>query len=103
MSAVCMRCPITHGLGDAETVHLYPDVESVLDDFIAHMHLGLVLVGRHELIRVQVHVQANESVAQLEAWHKRVRREEAGRGIVCSTHSSLIFAGNGAMQSANTQ
>ena len=75
-------------LMDREAAHLHPDVEPVLDDLVAHVRLGLILVGGHELVGVQVHVQANEPVAQLEARHERVCREEAGRCIVCSMHVS---------------
>ena len=46
--------------------------EPVLDDLVAHVRPGLVLVGGHELARVQVHVQADEPVAQLAARHERV-------------------------------
>ena len=75
----------------AQAAHLHTDVEAVLDNLVAHMRLGFVLVGGHELVRVQVHVQADEPVAQLEARHERVRREEAGRRIVCSMHASLCL------------
>ena len=75
----------------AQAAHLHTDVEAVLDNLVAHMRLGFVLVGGHELVCVQVHVQADEPVAQLEARHERVRREEAGRRIVCSMHASLCL------------
>ena len=76
-------------VADVLLAHLHPDVEPVLDDLIAHVRPGLVLVGGHELVRVQVHVQADEPVAQLEARHERVRREEAGRCIFCSMRVSF--------------
>ena len=90
-------------LADMECLHLHANVEPVLDDLVAHVRLGLVLVGGHELIRVQVHIQADKPVAQLEAWHERVRREEAGRRVVCSMHASLVSAGSGALETTQLQ
>ena len=82
---------------DAEDAHLHTDVEPVLDDLVAHARPGLVPVGSHELASVRIHVQADDPVAQLGTRHKQVRREEAGRRVVCSTHVSLVSADNGAV------
>ena len=90
-------------LANIESLHLHADVEAVLDDLVAHVRPRLVLVGGHELARVQVHVQADEPVAQLEARHERVRREEAGRRIVCSMHVSSVFPDSGAVESTQLQ